>query len=299
MKHTKQLRIHLAIAFLIGLSTGILYVQHIGSLQDLHWPVNAARRLMAGEDPYTPIENTWPVNLMTTVLIVLPLSWLPDGVIAALFVGLASSLLVWGILRSGNPYVLLVFLSLPYMSALHYAQWSILIGAVWYLPALLPLTLAKPQIGIPVALAHWRWRRGTIVIATLLVATTFLVYPTWIGAFLSQIGSYDGRIPATVLPFGPFLLLLALRWRNPQAQLLLLLALMPQRAYYDLLLPLLAAPGPVSLLMAVIGSWAVQDAAWSWIVPGIYLPLVIGHLVGYRADQGAAAGKTGKRSSVP
>lgn len=283
MKHTKQLHIHLVIACLVGLSTGILYFQYIGALQDLQWPVNAARRLLAGEDPYAPTGNNWPVNPMTTVLIVLPFSWLPDGALSALFVGLSSFLLVWGILCSGKPYMLFVFLSIPYASAFYYAQWSILIGAVWYLPGLLPLTLAKLQIGISVALARWKWGRVTMVIAGSLVATTFLVYPTWIGPFLSQIGGYDGRIPITILPFGPVLLLLGLRWRDPQARLLFLLALMPQRTYYDLLLPLLAAPGPVSLLVAIIGSWVIQeDAVWSWIVLGIYMPMVIGHLIGYR-----------------
>ena len=71
----------------------------------------------------------------------------------ALFYGLSSALLAFGISRHGY-HRLLVFLAYPYWGGLLAVQWSTLIFASAFFPLLLPVTMAKPQLGLPVALTN-------------------------------------------------------------------------------------------------------------------------------------------------
>src|SRR5258708_19680169 len=65
---------------------------------------------------------------------------------------LFRSLLALGLSRYGY-HRLLVFLAYPYWAGIIAAQWTPLIVASAFFPLLLPATLAKPQLGIPIALA--------------------------------------------------------------------------------------------------------------------------------------------------
>jgi hypothetical protein len=121
------------------------------------------------------------------------------------------------------------------------------------LPILLPLTLAKPQLGIPIALTRLTWRRA--LWCGVWLALTFVLDPTWLWRWWPQARSYDGIIPLLVLPLGP-VLLLALRWWRQRTMIeLVVLAMMPQRFFYDPLLLSLMPETPLRLVIQLACGW--------------------------------------------
>ncbi|NJP05892.1 MAG: hypothetical protein HC837_09855 [Chloroflexaceae bacterium] len=284
----QQQRMRLLVALLIGLSIfGLRYSGALGARArgDLEWPMVAAQMLVAGEDPYTykirmsdgSMAAMYP---LTTTLIAAPLAFFPPRLTGALFVGIASALLAFGLTGQRQWWRLLVFVSCPYIVAVQYAQWPILLSAAYFLPWLLPVVIAKPHLGAVVALCG-RWSPTTLGITVALVLLSFVLYPTWPFAFLAHTSAYDGAIPLLVLPFGPLLLLLIPYWRNRPTRYLLLLSIVPQRLIYDLMMPLIVARSPRVLLMLTAISWAFAlfaaypDMLWQIAVVGIYGPLAV------------------------
>ena len=105
-----------------------------------------------------------------------------------------------------------------------------LITASAFFPALLPVTMMKPQVGLPVFLTRLT-RRG--LLACILVgALSLLILPQWPWLWLGQTHNYEHFIPLFVFP-GPLLLLALFRYRDRDAWLLLLAAIMPQRWFFD------------------------------------------------------------------
>jgi hypothetical protein len=130
---------------------------------------------LAGQDPYafTPsalkIPYPLPVALFGLPFVMLPM--LPPKLAAALFFSLTTTLLAYGILRRGETWRLLVFLTFPFLQALMFAQWSPLIMATWFFPILAPLlVLIKPHIALPVALNRLT-RRGILLATIVAVAS--------------------------------------------------------------------------------------------------------------------------------
>src|SRR5690348_17450060 len=150
-----------AISAAIGVSSGmfcwyLLHDFHQGAA-DFQWAIHGAQRLLARQNPSdTPLEQ-YP---LTAMLFAIPFVRLLPDVAAAVFFGASSALLAFGLSRDGYTR-LLVFLAYPYWAALLTAQWSPLIMASAFFPILLPVTLSKPQVGLPVALTYLT-RRGAI-----------------------------------------------------------------------------------------------------------------------------------------
>lgn len=229
---------HILVALVAGLAATLLaLVFHNAAAGDMEFPLCGALALLRGVDPYGGqcalyyLGYYLPLNPLTTVLVALP--FVPLQALAApVMVGSIAGLLAWAILRSGQAWRLLVFASPAYVQALYCMQWSPLVMAVYLLPALLPLTLVKPQIGLPVLLTRLTKRRLLACLAFLLL--TLVIDPTWPRRWWEHAATYDGFIPLLVLPVGPLLALALWRWRSPEGRLLLLYAIMPQRAFYDL-----------------------------------------------------------------
>ncbi|WP_029214777.1 hypothetical protein [Kallotenue papyrolyticum] len=200
---------------------------------DVFWALDAAQALATGRDPYAgpagPEAVPYP---LPAALFGLPLLWLPPPLAGAVFVGLCAALLTWCLLRAA-PWRLWVLASFPFFCAVYFRQWSPLIMAAWFVPVLAPLlVLVKPQIALPVALQRLTWR-GVALAAAVLVLS-LLIDPGWPRRWLARVGGYQAVVPALELPFGPVLLLALLRWRDPRARLLALMALLPLRGVYDL-----------------------------------------------------------------
>lgn len=225
---------------------------------DFNPPICSARRLLAGLEPYAGCATAYggyPAAQypLTTILAFVSLAWLPGTLPASLFWGLSSGLLAFGVLRTGRPWLLLVFASGPYALAFIFHQFSPLVAAVMLLPGLLPLALVKPQTALPVILTNLTARRALACLA--FVYLTLIVYPDWPLAWWSSARHYDGQVPLLVLPFGPLIALVLLRWRSRQAWTLFLFALIPQRALYDLV-PLMLMPDTRRRMLPIVAlSW--------------------------------------------
>jgi hypothetical protein len=222
---------------------------------DFRWTLRAAQHMLHRQNAYdTPLEQ-YP---LTAAFFGLPLTWLPPELAGGLFYGISSALLAFGVSRHGY-HRLLIFLAYPYWAGLLAVQWSTLIVASAFFPLLLPATMAKPQIGLPVVLTHLS-RRG--ILACLLVALLSLaIMPGWPILWLGQLKYYEHFIPLLVLP-GPLLILALWRYRDKDAWLLILAAIMPQRWFFDGLILWLIPKSRREILYTVALSWGA--GIWRW-----------------------------------
>ena len=261
--------------------------------KDFSYPWRAARALLAGQNPYEVMRavGEYPFNSgllypLPAALVASPLANVRPEIAGAIFVGLSSALLAWGLLRD-SPYRLPLFLSAPFVQAAILGQWSPLLTAAALMPSLQFLAAAKPTVG----LAAWIYnpsRRG-IIGGLILVAIAFLVLPGWLGDWLdvaSGMNKYRG--PATTL-LGSFLLLGLLRWRRREGRLFVAMSLIPQLpVFYDsLILWLIPSTLWRSVAFSAV-SWvgylawyphhtspAQNEIAFPWLVFTIYAPALV------------------------
>ena len=249
---------------------------------DFMWSLSAARDLLAGRDVYAPEANFDLIPYpLPAALVALPLAPLPLPLGASLFVGTTSGLLAFGLVRNGEWWRLLTFASAPYCLAVRCVQWSPLMMAILFFPALMPLVLVKPQFALPVALTRLTRRRVVACLCFLLASLA--IDPTWPTRWLPQIKPYGGFIPALVFPV---LLLPVYRWREPGVRHFLLMACMPQHRYlYDSLLLWTIPASFREMLALTFTSWIACVAGFflvgfrehgaALMVAGIYLPCLV------------------------
>ena len=276
------MRWRIAISAAIGLASGwfcwFLMKHFHQDAADFRWALHLAHRLLAGQNPYdTPFEQ-YP---LTAGLFALPFVHLEPEVAAGLFWGISSSLLAFGLTRSGYAR-LLIFFAYPYWSGILTVQWAPIIAASAFFPLLLPLTMAKPQIGLPVFLTRLS-RRG-VVGCVVIAIVSLVVMPTWPFLWLKQAGNYQHFIPILVFP-GPLLLLALLRYRNRDALFLFFFSLMPQRWFFDSFTLWLIPQSRREIIWTVFFSWGAGVWRWyhiphsftqvgRWTVLLIYLPML-------------------------
>lgn len=246
---------------------------------DFTWAVRAARSLLAQRNPYdTPLEQ-YP---LTAALFGLPFVRMRPEIAAAVFYGISSGLMAFGLSRHGY-FRLLVFLAFPYWAGILTAQWCALIFASAFFPILLPAVMAKPQIGLPIALT--RMTKTGLIACLLFFAATLIVMPHWPLWWMRQLGYYQHFIPVLVLP-GPLLLLSLLRYWDRDARFLVLMAMMPQRWFFDTLTLWLIPKTRRELIWTVSLSWAPGIWRWyhvpltyeqvgRWTIVFIYLPMLV------------------------
>jgi len=267
---------------MVGAASGtfcwfLLKHTHQGSA-DFRWAIQLAQRLVARQNPYdSPLEQ-YP---LPAAFVAWPLLRLPPEIAAGLFYGISSFFLAFGLTRASYGR-LRIFLAYPYWAGLLTAQWSVAIAASAFFPLLLPVTMMKPQVGLPVFLTRLS-RRG--VIACIVVAgVSLLLLPQWPWLWLHQGRYYEHFIPIFVFP-GPVLLLALLRYRDRDAWLLLLAALMPQRWFFDSFILWLIPKTKQQIMLTVLISWGAGLWRWyhfphgfaqvgTWTVVFFYLPML-------------------------
>lgn len=260
--HRQDMRWRITVSASLGLGTGafcwfLMTRLHQGAA-DFHWAIHLAQRLLAGQNPYdTPFEQ-YP---LTAGLFAIPFVRLPPEVAAGIFWGLSSSLLAFGLTREGYAK-LLVFFAYPYWAGILTVQWSPIIAASAFFPLLLPVTMAKPQVGLPVLLTRLS-RRGLLACALVLLAT-FAMMPRWPLHWLKQTPNYQYFLPLMLIP-GPLLLLALLQYRNRDALLLFFAALMPQRWFFDSFILWLIPQSRREIIWTVFFSWGA--GVWRWYHP--------------------------------
>jgi len=259
----------------------ILSRNHQGAA-DFQWAIRLAQHLLSGQAPYdTPLEQYPPA----AALIGLPFVALSGEIAAALFFGISSALLAFGLTRTGYTR-LLIFLAYPYWAALLTAQWSPLVAASSFFWWLAPVALMKPNISLPVLLTNLS--RRALLACGLVLAVSLALTARWYGEWPHQLANYAHFFPIAIFP--GFLVLLVVyrlrdRIRDHDALLLLLAALVPQRWFYDSFILWLIPKSRREILFTVAASWPVALMRWyrppdmtqvgRWSVLGFYLPMLI------------------------
>lgn len=226
---------------------------------DIGLPLAGIMRFEAGESPYDLRLRSFAPTLypFTTMLVLWPLKFVPLRYAVMLFVGVTSAALAFAIVRRGQPWQLLMFLTPAYWSSVVSVQWSPLLTAAILLPPLLPLAVVKPQLGVVLAAAG-RWSRGTLLAALAFVAVSLLLRPSWPLEWLrhGNLRTFNGFSPIMVLP-GIVLVAGVLAWRMREGRLLLAMSVVVQRYFYDQLPLYLVARTWRQLLLLVGSSWMV------------------------------------------
>jgi hypothetical protein len=276
------MRWRIALSAAIGIGSGAFcwyLMKHLHQdAADFRWALHLVHRLLARQNPYdTPLEQ-YP---LAAGLFALPFVRLQPELAAGIFWGISSSLLAFGLTRHGYTR-LLIFLAYPYWAGIITVQWSPIIAASAFFPLLSPVTMAKPQIGLPVFLTRLSLKGllACVVVAIL----SLVVMPNWPWLWLRQTGNYEHFIPLLVLP-GPVLLLALLRYRERDAWLLLLAAIMPQRWFFDSFILWLIPQSRRQIIWTVFFSWGAGLWRWyhvphnftevgRWTVIFLYVPML-------------------------
>lgn len=238
MRSVMLRRVLLAVVF--GLLGSGIYLARLSfyipiERTDMLWGVDAARDLLVGRAVYGHVAGTFVPYPLTAAMVGFPFVWLTDEVATPLLAGLSMAMLAFALTRDGQWWRLAALSSPPALLAAFFVQWSPLFLAAISIPALAPLVVVKPTLAFPVALTA-RWSRRTLAVAAAIVGLSLIIDPLWPIQWLSETRGYAGFVPLMTIP-GIVLLLAALRWRDPRARFLLLLAITPQHVYlYDQLL---------------------------------------------------------------
>jgi len=249
----------MTVAAMVGMASGafcwFLLTRLHQNAGDFGWALHLAQRLVARQNPYdTPLEQ-YPLPAAFPAL---PFLRFQPEVAGGLFYGICSALLAFGLTREGYGR-LRIFLAFPFWAGLLAAQWTALIAASAFFPILLPATMMKPQVGLPVFLT--RLSRLGLLACVFVAALSFAVLPQWPVLWLRQTHYYEYFIPLLIFP-GPLLLLALLRYRHRDAWLLLLASVMPQRWFFDSFTLWLIPKSRREILLTAIVSWGT--GIWRW-----------------------------------
>ena len=276
------MRLRLASSAILAIASGLLcwfLLDHFHQgAADFQWSIKAARHLLGRTNPYDTPFQQYP---MTAALFGVPFVWMDPTKAAATFFGLSSGLLAFGLTRSSF-HRLLIFFAYPYWAAMITAQWSPLLMVAAFFPLALPVTLAKPQVGFPIAATHLT-RKGVIA-SLLFLLLTFVVMPSWLKFWLPQLQAYHHFFPVLIFP-GPLLVLSLLDYRDRDAQFLFLSSIVPQRWFYDAFILWLIPKSRREVVYTVGLSWVVGVMRWyrgphnmeevgRWTVVFMFMPML-------------------------
>jgi len=263
-----SLRLRLAIAVVVAVGAAIItYVvltEHpVLAARDFTWHWRAARILLDGQNPYEQIRPTgyYPYNYgyfypLSAAVLVLPLALLPVIPAGILFIAITAFLLAFVATRTGYQR-LPMFFSMPFVWSCYLVQVAPLLTAAMLAPILSGAMCIKPNLGLGVLVYRPRLRYALIGSA-ILMGVAFAFVPSWPMDWFREVAARPSgfyRSPVT-LRGGLLLLVAVIRWRQPEARLLLVMALIPQNFTFVDQLPLwlVARTFKESLFLAAL-SW--------------------------------------------
>ena len=236
---------------------------------------HAAKALVAGLDPYaaigpgTSFPQPYPLFYpLPAVLIGTPFTALSVRWADAAFAAISAGFLLFAVLRSERHRLLLI-VSAPFIYATWLSQWSPLLTAAALVPIFGFLLVAKPTIGA--ALFFYRPDLRAVLGIAILVALSFAIQPNWASEWRTSLRSTGHMVVPIVHGAGPLLALAILRWRRPEARLLLAMACVPQTAILYEALPLALIPGGFAEMSVFVAlSWVACE--W-WVHTGLNLSM--------------------------
>lgn len=255
------------IASIIGVCAAYLAWPGVGVVGASDFPQlwHGARALLHGASPYAAVgpgkDFDWPFPLfypLPAVLVAVPFTVISPAAASMLFSGLTASAFAWALSRSA-PYRLAAVLSFSFYYAAAISQWSPVLMASVLIPWLGLLLVVKPTIGLALWLYKPHWQ--AVIGGGLLVLLSLLIRPEWP---LEWIGTFSAGThihgPITTLG-GPLILLALVRWRRPEARLLVALACVPHTTLLYETLPLFLIPTSwAQALILVALNWIAQIA---------------------------------------
>jgi hypothetical protein len=267
-------RTRLALAGSIALGACILHyiaalrLHHAGDFGIVWF---GARALFHGANPYVLVGPglvyDWQWNTVlypaTAMVVAAPFALLPQLAATLLFVWLSTALLAYAITADGW-YRLPLFLSSAFIVATFAAQWSPLLTAALCIPSLAWVFAAKPNLGLALLVTSSKLRpiKVAMIGGLVLLAASVLWFPGWPMNWLAAIRSISHMHAPIMLPGGAFILLALLRWRRPEARLIIALACVPQTNSWYEALPLFLVPATYreSLVLSLISvcGWIFQ-----------------------------------------
>ena len=230
-----------------------------------------AKSLLRGENPYARVgpglEYDWPWPLVypaTAFVAAAPLTLLPRLQATLVFVFVSFGFLTYGITRDGW-FRLPMFGSMAVITAAAVGQWSPLLTASFTLPWLGFFLAAKPTDGFAIAIgSEAQTRIWALVGAAVLGLASLALYPAWPLVWMRQLQYANVQMAPPIFRGGGFLVLLALlRWRRPEARLVLALAVVPQVGSWYTAVPLFMIPrnSRETMALATVTSlgWLLED----------------------------------------
>lgn len=273
----------MAVAFIIAsVSAALHFFRAIenGGRSDFAPIWHAARLMLAGENPYAligpgnAVESAWPIFYpATTFVAAVPFTIIPSFHWASTtFVFVSAALLAWGATHDGW-HRLPIFPSIAFLTSATLAQWSVIMTAAVFIPALGLIAAAKPQSAMPVigSTTSARMYAFAVAGAVVLVAASMLLLPTWPADWWRLLRTTENFVPPLVRWGGPLILVGLLRWRRPEAWLILIAACMPQTwpPYNGLMLMAVARTYREAAFLSLFSSvgWIV----FAWFAEGLTL----------------------------
>ncbi len=266
-----------AVALVLGILAGLLAFtvqSRPDAAPDFLYPWEAARLFLQGVNPYSTLRGGLAAPFeapllypLPAVLAAVPFAWLPLPLAVGSFVGLSVSLLAYAV-TSRNWEMLTFFASAPLILAVVLGQWSPLLTAAALLPAGGFLAITKPNLGL--ALTIYRPTRATVLGSALFVVLSVLLLPTWPRDWLHSLAldhQSGTHVAPITTPLGFVLILALLRWRRPEARLLIVMACVPQLLFFYDQLPLMLVPSSRRESYALIIPSSVAFLIW----------LIVGH----------------------
>jgi len=261
-------RRRLGAAIAIGAGISALYLVYVAmhpgaGAGDFEFPLRAARLLLAGRDPYVDMVPgvvgaagafLYP---LPTALVAVPFAGFSPAHAGAVFLGVSSALLAYGLTATGW-WRLLALMSPSFLLAFSVANWPPLMMASALLPGLGWLAVAKPNIGLVSFAYKPRW--SAVIGGVAVAAAGLLLVPRWPFEWLSHVGRQEiPHVPTFLWPAGVAGLAGLLRWRTPEGRALVAFTLMPVSAFpYDHLMLWLI---PRSFREALLLTWTAWITA--------------------------------------
>jgi hypothetical protein len=246
----------------------------------------SARTVLHGGNPYQDDPETFRRLFypLPAVLLGLPFAWLSREAAAVCFVTCSAALLGFAITRSGFSRVPIVF-SVSFLAAAQLAQTSILLLALGLIPALSGFLVVKPNIGV--ALFAWRPNVRTALIGAVILVASLIIIPDWPKQWLAVSRDFPAHRSPLMTGVGACGLLGLLRWRRPEARLLVAMTVIPHGLYFydDLPLWLVAATSREAIILSsctwlgwfgwLLTTNAASSAIAPWLAAALYVPCTI------------------------
>ncbi|MCS6839598.1 MAG: hypothetical protein RMJ54_12590 [Roseiflexaceae bacterium] len=214
-----------------------------GHAGDFSWPLNAARSLLLGNNPYKLTNlgpETFPPDVllypMPAILLIFPLAYLSDDLAVSIFLAISSFLLAYAI-HIRMPHCTPILASASFWACVLDAQWSILLTFFLLFSLLSPLSVVKPPLAMAAVAVQPSIRKAILVLIGMIIicVVTIPILQSWPFDWLENIVRPRYRRLVVIWTIPGFLLCIALiRWKDPAARLLLALACFPQYPdFYD------------------------------------------------------------------